>query len=96
MAIDNSKPPRDLSQRETLARIKFPHSKVIRMELIEKTLQRRLVIVVVDIEASVCTEDFFIMHGKKEQTYLLEASPYLPAVAFHLMSYPSLYNTCLI
>lgn len=95
MGIDNSNPPRDLSQRETLARIKFPNLKVIRMELIEKTLQR-LVIVVVDIEASVCTEDFFIMHGKKEQTYFLEANAYLPAVAFHLMSYPSLYNTCLI
>lgn len=59
MGVDNSNPPRDLSQRETLARIKFPNLKVIRMELIEKTLQRRLVIIVVDIEASMFAQRVF-------------------------------------
>lgn len=60
MGIDNFNPPRDLSLREkTLARIKFPNLKVIRMELIEKTFQRRLVIIVVDIGASMFSQRAF-------------------------------------
>lgn len=60
MCIDNSSPLRDLSQRETLARIKFPNLKVIRMELIKKTLHRRLIIVVVDIEPSMFAQTGFL------------------------------------
>lgn len=64
--------------------------KVIRTHLLWKeTYKARVVIAMVDIKVAMFAErqgrGYINSWGKKGQTYLLEASPFLPAIAFHLM-----------